>query len=314
MEYLAERAKVEKLSLPIGEAVFVTVPIRNKEYGEGVFGEVLCEDPYILRIRKGEVRSVYGGVLLFPLDKTEQGYQRFKTLTDRLGGLSGFKLENDVKDYISCISKKTSIDLVDFRKNYPRMLRLSTELRFLTETSADYMMGRKFVRKEYKNFPKFPDIFEGVREKYFTRNNISHIEDKGFIITKFTNLLGKFNDLSTSIENHKECERIMGCLEVYMNWCIDEIWKNTEWFKGIKIHYADSERENVLRFFDYLLRGGAVPDIPLSVNFGKGEGSCETKAEKESASQVQPQTYKNPFEIDLPKNDKIDNLVYGGGD
>ena len=43
--------------------------------------------------------------------------------------------------------------------------------------------------------------------------------------------------------------------------------------------------------------------------------SALEKAVKESSEikpPIAPQTYKNPFEIDLPKNDKIDSLVYSG--
>ena len=48
---------------------------------------------------------------------------------------------------------------------------------------------------------------------------------------------------------------------------------------------------------------------------GKKSGLEEAvKESSETNHPIDPKTYKNPFEIELPKNDKIESLVYGGNE
>lgn len=278
MSHKIEEAKIERLNLPIGEADIITVPHNIPNYGMGTYGEVYCTDPFTLRIHRicerafavGDVS--YKGVLSTPLQKNEEGFKRFSDIAEKLESTFGKSILHKLEDYVATLDRGLGVPLYADHPNF-------------------------FVRPKAKiGFPKFPDLFKKYNEKSFKRTELRRIEEKGFLLGKVIEEHQMYEETRKSIDNVDKCRIIRHKLDDYFH-CFKELCQEGRWYEGLIVEYEEQNLQNVFDFFNYVLRGGNIPNLP-NIN-----PASKTQKPEEKPIETKPTEEKfiDPWKIKIPK-------------
>jgi len=126
--------------------------------------------------------------------------------------------------------------------------------------------------------------------------NKNKLKNPNYMLEKFLQNYQRLDAMGTSVGNQKEyakqskkADRHFGVLE--------DMFPFTEHQKGFSITYDDSNRDNVISFFDYVLEGGSIPKLSSSRTKTKKPKSEETPIETFPT----PSDFINPWEVKIPK-------------
>jgi len=272
-----------------------------------------------------------------PFQDTNQDYEQFKVLTERLQQASGEKVPNSkarfmgyisysgLEQELSRIGANVRINLKDRERLPKEALHWLTSKSHLVGLISDvslYLGGFALIantvpdadlKKALVRYSIFTPFFEGllglsvsgiltwcgplhslgfVPSFIIYKNKLKQPE---YILDKFMQNYQRLDTMTLSVGQYekqsKKADRHFGVLE--------DMFSFTKHQKGFSITYDAPDRDNVIRFFDYVLEGGNAPQLPNSQTRVKNK---KLKAQKKPV-EIEPveTNFIKPWEAQIPK-------------
>jgi len=329
--------KAEPLETNFGKGVRVKKGRRSYE-------QFNCKDGLFARVyqapskKNGKLDTNYHGVIFrAPFQDTNQDYEQFKVLAERLQQASGKKVPNSnahfmgyisysgLEQELSRIGANVRINLKDrekLPKEASRWIRSKSHLVGLISDVSLYLGGFALIAntvsgadltKALIGYGISTSAIEGllgtsvsgiltwcgplhslgfVPSFIIYKNKLRQPE---YILNKFMQNYQRLNIMTLSVGQYakqsKKADRHFGVLE--------DMFPFTKHQKGFSITYDAPDRDNVIRFFDYVLEGGNAPQLPNSQTRVKNK---KLKAQKKPV-EIEPveTNFINPWEAQIPK-------------
>ena len=338
--------KAEPLETNFGKGIKIEKDRRSYEQfscKEGLFVRV-----YQLPEKDEDGRLVntdyHGAIFRAHFQDTNQDYEQFRVLTERLQQASGEEVPNSkaqFMDYISHsgleqelsrIGANVRINLKN-RKDLPEAalswINLKSHLGGLVSDVALYLGGFALLANacEGKDLVlelPFYGIIVPVGEAifglvgggsgdapwrwcgplhapafvpswFFYKDTPKH---PTYILNKFIQNYQRLEAMGTSVENQRQYAKQSKKVDRYFG-VLKSMFPFTKHQRGFSITYDSPNRDNVISFFDYVLEGGNVPQLP---NPRTGVKNKKPRIQKEPVKIEPVETnFINPWEVQIPK-------------
>tara|TARA_Y100000310_G_scaffold265343_1_gene276334 strand:- start:3787 stop:4587 length:801 start_codon:yes stop_codon:yes gene_type:complete len=250
MSHIIKKAKIERLNLPIGEANMITIPpgIVYSHDDTETYGEVSCADPFILRISREyhlntKTNGPYRGVLRKPLQKGEEGFKSFSEIAEILEQVFGESVPHGYDDYGNALHKGLCAKIP--------LANLGLSSYHMYPSLCVNPKQEEYYNKE--TTPKLMSLFHTI--------GLRRIDEKGFLLGKIIKEHERLERAEESIDNVNKRRKIKRNLTDYIN-CFVDVCKYQSLSKGIFVEYVSEELQDVFDFFEYVLIGDNIPDLP----------------------------------------------------
>ena len=298
---------VERLEQKIGEVISIT-------NGERTYEQIFSRDHLTTRVFPDD-NGVHHGVIFKPGTLTREDYPMFRELTDRLKEATGIEIRNGEWDYMEYISHKgiehivdgitmrvNVIDRGELYRNMKSFLNRRTQIAGCASFASIYTAG--FLLFPNQNFSMEWGAFGGASEFVigllsaeklgYWRGSLSApgslisrslhrkncIENPDYFLIKFIQNYGRLQRIRDK-GSRREFRRVHRNMDRYFQ-IIKEAFLFAPFVKGFSISYQNRNKQQVLDFLEYMLKGGNIPQLQLDLTSQNIQGRRVEIAQQES--------------------------------
>ena len=155
-------------------------------------------------------------------------------------------------------------------------------------------LGGMFIMAGIDSFSEWSGPMHSLGFFPYAHKLSNKLKSSNYLLEKFIEDNQKLKELGNNLQNQKEYSRRILQAEKNLD-VLEDLFSFTFKRKGISIEYQNSNREEVLKFFEYLLK----ENVPYDVKSRKTEQSLS----KSSSTDL-----INPWEIEIPKVEETNGI------